>query len=128
MSTNDQEKRGGLVPIGTVAVRLPGVEGRGRAMSARSRHHFTTLRQVNQLIEASEAEPELGFMARLLALCSLPRTNPRDREKYMRRNGPYVLVLTPPRTRRLGVFHKRAVNRRGFRRVNTTDRNARSIG
>ena len=63
-------------------------------MSARSRHHFTTLRQVNQLIEASEAEPELGFMARLLALCSLPRTNPRDREKYMRRNGPYVLVLT----------------------------------
>ena len=94
MSTDDQQKRGGLVPIGTVAVRLPGVEGRGRAMSARSRHHFTTLRQVNQLIEASEAEPELGFMARLLALCSLPRTNPRDREKYMRRNGPYVLVLT----------------------------------
>ena len=65
MSTDDQQKRGGLVPIGTVAVRLPGVEGRGRAMSARSRHHFTTLRQVNQLIEASEAEPELGFMARL---------------------------------------------------------------
>ena len=94
MSTDDQRKRGGLVPIGTVAVRWPGVEGRGRAMSARSRHHFTTLRQVNQLIEASEAEPELGFMARLLALCSLPRTNPRDREKYMRRNGPYVLVLT----------------------------------
>ena len=94
MSTDDQQKRGGLVPIGTVAVRWPGVEGRGRAMSARSRHHFTTLRQVNQLIEASEAEPELGFMARLLALCSLPRTNPRDREKYMRRNGPYVLVLT----------------------------------
>ena len=94
MSTDDQQKRGGLVPIGTVAVRWPGVEGRGRAMSARSRHHFTTLRQVNQLIEASEAEPELGFMARLLALCSLPRTNPRGREKYMRRNGPYVLVLT----------------------------------
>ena len=94
MSTDDQQKRGGLVPTGTVAVRLPCVEGRGRAMSARARHHFTTLRQVNQLIEASEAEPELGFMARLLALCSLPRTNPRDREKYMRRNGPYVLVLT----------------------------------
>ena len=71
-------------------------------MSARSRHHFTTLRQVNQLIEASEAEPELGFMARLLALCSLPRTNPRDREKYMRRNGPYVLVLTGRRAGRRG--------------------------
>ena len=99
MSTDDQQKRGGLVPIGDVpigdvAIRLPGIEGRGRAMSSRARHHFTTLRQVNQLIEASEAEPDLGFMARLLALCSLPRTNPRDREKYMRRNGPYVLVLT----------------------------------
>ena len=78
MSTDDQQKRGGLVPIGTVAVRLPGVEGRGRAMSARSRHHFTTLRQVNQLVEASEADADMGFMARLLALCSLPRTNPNS--------------------------------------------------
>ena len=41
------------------------------------RHHFTTLRQVDQLVEASEAEPDLGFMARLLALCSLPRHEPR---------------------------------------------------
>ena len=48
----------GLVPIGKVAVRLPGIEGRGRAMSAQARHHFTLLRQVNQLIEAGEAEPE----------------------------------------------------------------------
>ena len=88
-----EQKRGGLVPIGKMAVRLPGIEGRGRAMSARARHHFTTLRQVTQLIEASEAEPDLGFMARLMALCSLPRTNPRDREKYIRRNGPYKLIL-----------------------------------
>ena len=95
MSTDDQQKRGGLVSIGTVAVRWPGIEGRGRAMSARARHHFTTLRQVNQLIEASEAEPDLGFMARLLALCSLPRTNPPgDRKEYVRRNGPYTLGMT----------------------------------
>ena len=39
--------------------------------------HFTTLRQADQLIEASEADADLGFMARLLALCSLPRTNPK---------------------------------------------------
>ena len=94
MSTDDQQKRGGLVPIGAVAVRWPGIEGRGRAMSAPARHHFTTLRQVNQLIEASEAEPDLGFMARLLALCSLPRTNPGDRKEYVRRNGPYTLGMT----------------------------------
>ena len=33
-----------------------------------------------------------GFMARLLALCSLPRTNQGDRLQYVRRNGPYTLV------------------------------------
>ena len=89
-----EQKRGGLVPIGKVAVRLPGIEGRGRAMSARARHHFTTLRQVNQLIEASEAEPDLGFMARLLALCSLPRTDPKNRLQYIRRNGPYMIGIS----------------------------------
>ena len=67
----------GFVPIGELAGTLPGVVPRGRAMSAQTRHHFTTLRQVNQLIEASEGEPELGFMARLLALCSLPLHEPK---------------------------------------------------
>ena len=33
-------------------------------------------------------------MARLLALCSLPRTNQGDRLQYVRRNGPYTLVMT----------------------------------
>ena len=88
------DKRGGFVPIGDVAGTLPGVVPRGRAMSAQTRHHFTTLRQVNQLIEASEAEPDLGFMARLLALCSLPRTNPGNRKEFVRRNGPYALYMT----------------------------------
>ena len=88
------DKRGGFVPIGDVAGTLPGVVPRGLAMSAQTRHHFTTLRQVNQLIEASEAEPDLGFMARLLALCSLPRTNPGNRKEFVRRNGPYALYMT----------------------------------
>ena len=73
MSTDDQQRRGGFVPIGELAGTLPGIVPRGRAMTAQTRHHFTMLRQVNQLIEASEAEPDIGFMARLLALCSLPR-------------------------------------------------------
>ena len=81
------------MPISKVDVRLPGIEGRGRLMSAQTRHHFTTLRQINQLIEASAAEPDLGFMARLLALCSLPRTNQRDRLQYERSNGPYKLCM-----------------------------------
>ena len=72
MSRDDQQRRGGFVPIGELAGTLPGIVPRGRAMTAQTRHHLTMLRQVNQLIEASEAEPDIGFMARLLALCSLP--------------------------------------------------------
>ncbi len=40
------------------------------------RRSFTRLDQVAQLVGASEADAELGFMARLLALCRLPRTTP----------------------------------------------------
>ncbi len=61
---------------------------------AAPRPHFTRLDQGNQPVEASKADPEMGFMARLLALCSLPRTNPGNRLQFVRRNGPYILVLT----------------------------------
>ena len=88
-------KRDGFVPLGDVAggVELPG----GRALTPavpQALHHFTRLDQIDQLIEASEADADLGFMARLLALCSLPRTNPGDRKEYVRRNGPYALVMS----------------------------------
>ena len=33
-------------------------------------------------------------MARLLALCSLPRTNPKNRHEFKRVNGPYTLYIT----------------------------------
>ena len=58
-----------------------------------ARHHFTQTDQVNQLVSASEADPDLGFMARLMALCSLPRTNPGNRKEYKRVNGPYRLYM-----------------------------------
>ena len=32
-------------------------------------------------------------MARLMALCSLPRTNPGNRKEYKRVNGPYRLYM-----------------------------------
>ena len=60
----------------------------------RQTRHFTQLDQVTQLVAAREADPELGFMARLLALCSLPRTNPGDRHEFKRVNGPYTLYMT----------------------------------
>ena len=57
-------------------------------------HHFTQADQVNQLVTAREADPDRGFMARTMALCSLPRINPGNRKEYVRRNGPYTLVMS----------------------------------
>ena len=54
---------------------------------------FTLADQVNQLVGASEADPDLGFMARMMALCSLPRTNPGNQHQYKRKNGPFELVM-----------------------------------
>ena len=87
-----QSKRDGLVPIGEMLSGLPALaqpDAKPQAL-----HHFTLSDQVNQLVEASEADPDLGFMARLMALCSLPRTNPGNRKEYIRRNGPYTLGMS----------------------------------
>ena len=90
-----QRKRGELVPIGEVVSGLddalvPAIP----SASPQTRHSFTVADQVNQLVAASEADPDLGFMARMMVLCSLPRTNPGNRKEYKRRNGPYTLVMT----------------------------------
>ena len=54
---------------------------------------FTHADQVDRLVAAREADPDLGFMARLMTLCSLPRTNPGNRLQYERVNGPYQLYM-----------------------------------
>ena len=64
-----------------------------RRLAASSNHHFTVADQVDQLVGASEADPDRGFMARTMALCSLPRSNPGNRFQYKRVNGPYKLVM-----------------------------------
>ena len=89
-----QRKRDGLVPIGEAFGGLGGPVKAIREASAQTLHHYTRFDQVNQLVSASEADPDLGFMARLLVLCSLPRSNPGNRFRYVRRNGPYTLVMS----------------------------------
>ena len=86
-------KRNGWVPAGEASGSLDGPVKAIREASPQARHHFTVADQVNQLIGASEADADLGFMARLLTLCSIPRTNPGNRLQYVRRNGPYKLVM-----------------------------------
>ena len=91
-----QRKRGGLVPIGDV-VWPNWVTRRCQAIrddSPQARRGFTVADQVNLLVSANEADPDLGFMARLMALCSLPRSNPGNRLQYKRVNGPYTLIMT----------------------------------
>ena len=65
-------KRDGLVPIGEAISHLDGPVKEIRDASPQALHHFTRFDQVNQLVGASEADPDLGFMARLMVLCSLP--------------------------------------------------------
>ena len=89
-----QRQRGELVPVGEVIADLDGPVKAIREASPQALHHFTQADQVNQLVGASEAEADLGFMARMLVLCSLPRTNPGNRLQYKRVNGPYSLIMT----------------------------------
>ena len=89
-----QRQRGELVPIGDALADLGGPVTALRDATPQARHHFTVADQVNQLVAASEADPERGFMARMMALCSLPRTNPGNRKEYKRVNGPFTLGMS----------------------------------
>ena len=87
-------KQNSLVPIGDA---LSGMGGPVKAIREAPRtgtavHHFTLADQVNQLGQRQRSGPRSrGFMARMMALCSLPRTNPGNRKEYVRRNGPVHL-------------------------------------
>ena len=81
-------------PIGGVFSGQGGPEQELQEASPQAAYHFTRVDQVDQLVEASEEDPDIGFMARLIALCPLPRTNPGNRKEYARHNGPYSLVMS----------------------------------
>ena len=87
-------KRNELIPIGEVIADLSGPVQAIRKTPPPARRGFTRFDQVNQLVSASEADSDLGFMARTMALCSLPRTNPGNRTQYKRVNGPFTLIMT----------------------------------
>ena len=87
-----ERKRDGLLPIGE---DFTGQGGPVTALqtSPQPQGHFTQADQVDQLVTACEADANLGFMARMMALCSLPRTNPGNQKEYKRVNGPYTLYM-----------------------------------
>ena len=87
-----QRQRGTLVPVGEALADLSGPIQALR-LPLPARRGFTVADQVNQLVSASETIPDRGFMARVLVLCSLPRTNPGNRTQYKRVNGPFTLYI-----------------------------------
>ena len=80
-----QRKRDGLVPIGEALADLPGPVQAIREASPQALHHFTQADQVHQLVSASEADPERGFMARMMALKDIPPLT--DKEQLARLAG-----------------------------------------
>ena len=96
-----QRQRDGLVPIGDALSSMGGPVKAIREASPQALHHFTQADQVDQLVRASEADADLGFLARTMALCSLPRTNPGNRIRYTRQNGPYTPTRHEDRDREL---------------------------
>ena len=104
---------------------FPGREGLMKALQdyprPRARHHFTRFDQVDQLVRASlKPTPDTGFMARLMMLCSLPRTNPGPPTSIQTRQRPLhpdhdgrgpnraALRQSLPSVARLGVHRSRA--------------------
>ena len=71
------------------------------AMTPQAVYHWNRDDQLDALVEARESEPDTGFVMRLLALCTLPRTNPGDRFQYARTNGPWTLTLARTGTAKL---------------------------
>ena len=96
-----ERKQDKLLPIGEAFGGLAGLVDAVCEASPQARRHYGLFDQVDALVRASETDPEPGFMARWLMLCTLPRSNPGSREKYVRRNGPYTLVMTAGHPHRL---------------------------
>ena len=89
-----ERKRDGLRHISEAFGGLDGLVKSVQDASPQARDHYRLRDQVEALVRASETDPEPGFMARWLMLCSLPRSNPGQRKEYVRRNGPYTLYMT----------------------------------
>lgn len=93
------KKEGGEGELSPLSAFLPGImEGIKLAPSPRpetpqGRHHHTTIKQIERLQAIPQDSPEMGFMTRLLTLCSLPRTDPGNRLQYKRENGPYKMIM-----------------------------------
>ena len=76
-----------------------------RTLTPQAVYHWDREDQIKALVTARQDAPDVGFMARLLALCTLPRTNPGDRKEYKRVNGPVRVVSDRRRRDEVALRH-----------------------
>ena len=88
-----QRQRDGLVPIGDALSDLGGPVQALRETPPPARRGFTLADQVNQLVSASEAD-QSGLHGAADGALLPARTNPGNRIRYKRVNGPYTLYMT----------------------------------
>ena len=70
----------GLVKASEVLPSLNLPEPQAESITPQSKYHFTRLKQIDALASiAEDPRTDMGFMARLLTLCSLPHTDPGTR-------------------------------------------------
>ncbi|MEI6534810.1 MAG: replication protein RepA [Verrucomicrobiaceae bacterium] len=55
--------------------------------------HYTVSAQITELFDVRNTKHHLGFIARMLALATMPHSDPGDLETYTRINGNYRLVM-----------------------------------
>jgi len=56
-------------------------------------HHYSRQGQILELFDIRNQTYDIGFIARLLTLATMPHSNPGDADNYTRINGDYKLVM-----------------------------------
>ena len=64
------------------------------ALAPQAVFHWDRADQERHLLDTTLRTPDLAFLMKSLALVALPRTDPGKRERYVRKNGPWTLVMT----------------------------------
>ena len=96
-----KRKRNGFVPLGNVAeaVKLP--DDRALTRAAAPPRHFTRLDQMVQLVERERSRSGARLHRAAARAVQLTAHQPRQSDlQYVRRNGPYTLVMSSREHRR----------------------------
>ncbi len=81
-------------PLSDVLTEERRLSKRLQRLAAAEQRNLERSDRIEQRFEAEASHGEVAFMARLLTLCALPRRSRGDERQYIRRNGPYTMIVT----------------------------------